>query len=251
MKKITSVFLCLAVLISVFALSGCAAKETMKFGVGVYSKINKNTDALGSENGVGEADITGAAVLLNDKGKIVDCFFDSVSPTVEYNAKGEAVPGEKPVSKYALGEEYKMSESNYDANGDGTVKEWYEQADILANFIKGKTVDEVNKIIAAGGRGNDDLMSAGCTIVISPFVAALEKAVAKAEDVAGNKDMHVELLTSAERKDTNAADGVKGIINVDTTFSAKLTDKSGKEISAKTEKINTKFEFDQTGKGSK
>ena len=245
MKKGISIALSLIFLITL--VTGCKKTETLKLGLGVYSKVTKATDAEGDTNGIGEANITVAALLLDEMGRIVSCAVDSVAPTVEYTSSGKVVSGGEIKSKYELGSAYKMSESSYDANGDGVVKEWYEQADIFTQKVKGKTIDEVKKMVATGDRGDEELQKAGCTIVVSEFVMALENAAAKTTDTVVNKNSELKINTAAKREESDAKDGVKGVISVKADFRAFLKQGDDNMLPEISEAAEVKFEFDQKG----
>ncbi len=244
MKKIISVFLCLALVLISFA--GCGKTETFKFGIATHTEITKQTDAEGDTNGIGEASVTAAAVLLDSEGKIVSCAVDTVAPKAEYTAEGKAVKGADVKSKYELKEAYGMSKSTYDVNGDGTVKEWFEQADIFCNTVKGKTIDEVKKMVADDMRGDATLQTAGCTIMVSELVKALTNAAAKTTDVTAVKDTVLKLVPQVTTETSDADEGVKGVINFKVNFTLDETDLPDTNASDE-----VKFEFDQKGIATK
>lgn len=250
MKKVIGIILALSTLACALALTGCKGQGSMKFGMGIYTENTKNTDAEADSNGIGEATVTVAAILLDEKGRIADCFVDSVSPRVEYTAEGKVVSGGEIKSKYQLKDNYKMAASGFDVNSDGVVKEWYEQAEIFANTVKGKTLDEVKMLVGTENRGNEELQKAGCTITVSEFVMALERAEAKTTDCQADKNTKLMVNTSAKRDDNDAKDGVKGVVEVNIDFIASAKDGSNAEPFGQ-EKAELKFEFDQNGKAVK
>lgn len=244
MKKVISVFLCLALVLTAFA--GCGKTETFKFGIATYTEITKQTDAEGDTNGIGEASVTAAAVLLDSEGKIVNCAVDTVAPKAEYTAEGKAVKGADIKSKYELKEAYGMAQSTYDVNGDGTVKEWFEQADIFCNTVKGKTIDEVKKMVAEDMRGDAALQTAGCTIMVSELVKALTNAAAKTTDVTAAKDTVLKLVPTVTAQTSDADAGVKGVATFKVEFAVEA---EGIEDAKASDEV--KFEFDQKGIAAK
>ena len=64
----------------------------------------------------------------------------------------------------------------------GALKEWYEEADVFGALAVGKTIEEVKAMVAENGKGNEEVIRAGCTISVSDFVKAIEKAVQSASD---------------------------------------------------------------------
>lgn len=249
MKKIVSLVLVLVLVFSLFTLAGCgdksadkAATETLKFGMGSYSYIDKATSADADANGKGEYATTVAAVLLDKDGKIVVAVIDTADNTVEYTSEGKAVETKEFKTKYELGKDYGMVAY---ANAK---KEWFEQVDVFVTTIKGKTIDEVKALVADGGKGNDDVVTAGCTIVVADFVKALEKAVKNAKASDATKDAKINLgVVSSVADSKDAADDAKGVVEVATTFVATATDKGGKVIAAVTDALSVKFTFDTKG----
>ena len=77
-----------------------------------------------------------------------------------------------------------------DWNGDGIVKEWYDQAKAFEAHVVGMTAEEVAAMGEAQVPGKDyiistdeDLLAAGCTIQINDFKAAVVKACNDADAV--------------------------------------------------------------------
>ena len=68
-----------------------------------------------------------------------------------------------------------MSAYGTDLNGDGTVKEWFEQAAAFDAACIGKTAAEIASLMADNNYGVADLQSAGCTILVTGFVKAASK----------------------------------------------------------------------------
>lgn len=248
MKKIISFALAFILVLSLFTLAGCGKKsadkdtaETLKFGMGSYSYIDKATNAEGDTNGTGEYATTVAAVLLDKDGKIVDAVIDTADNVVEYTSAGKVVAPSEFKTKYELGYDYNMKKY-------GAKKEWFEQVDAFVATVKGKTLSEVKALVADGGKGNSDVVSAGCTITVADFVKALEKAVnnAKASDATKDAKLSLGMVSSvADSKDATADD--KGLLEVATTFVATATDKSGKVITTSSDALSVKFTFDTKG----
>mgnify|MGYP003297401072 FL=1 len=69
-----------------------------------------------------------------------------------------------------------MAAYGTDLNGDGTVKEWYAQAEAFDTACVGKTADEISALAADKGYGVEALQTAGCTINIADMVKAAVKA---------------------------------------------------------------------------
>ena len=150
--------------------AGEEAEYTLGMGV-VFGELKNN-----------ETSATIATVVLDKDGKIVACRIDVVQN--KYNV-GEIVEFKNLLTKMEQGDDYGMSAAvNYgmDWNGDGVVKEWYEQAKAFEAYVIGKTASEVEAMatqtLPSGYIISDDdaLLAAGCTIQITDFKAAVVKA---------------------------------------------------------------------------
>lgn len=166
MKKILSLALVLVLALSVFVGCGGGEKDyTLAIGVQVTNDLSS---AKSSQ--------TVAVVVADKDGKIVACRIDAI----DFEAKeknGEAVTT-APVSKAELGDSYNM------VTYGKAIAEWYKQAEAFENYAKGKTLAEV-KATAVNGEGKPtgaDL-TAGCTISVSDFILAIEKAFASTKKV--------------------------------------------------------------------
>lgn len=217
----------------------------LSFGMGVTTAYGDVTSADGETNGAGEVVATVAAVLLDAEGKIVKCDIDTADFSVEYTSAGAAVAAEEFVTKYDLGANYGMAAYGTDLNGDGKVLEWNEQVDAFETAVAGKTIDEV-KAMVVDGYGNDEIATAGCTIGVSDFVLALEKAVANAAESTATADAELSLGVVASAEGTDATEDSNGSIEVDTTFvAAAMAD--GKVVAMVTDVLQAEFTFDALG----
>lgn len=250
MKKFFCLILALAMTASVLVFAGCGKKsEELKFGMGVYSYYSSAKNA--SEESVGSAEVihTVAAVLLDKDGKIVDVELDVASNKGEYTLGGEYVAVESFKTKGEAGDSYGMAQYgiSQDRNGDGVVKEWYEQADAFEEVAEGKTLDEV-KALVADGYGTDEVVNAGCTIAVADFVKAIEKACANAAVCDATKDSDVELGVVSFQKDSkNASEEASGVNQIDTVFAASLVGEDDKVIVMSIDYVEAKFTFDVNG----
>ena len=169
MKKILSLALCVIMLLSVLSLVGCGEKETLKFGLGVVSSSTEIKGATDDSDGVGQASVTVASVLVNEKGKVVKCVIDTADNKVTFANEGKANDAQEFKTKYELGDNYGMK-----AYG-GAAKEWFEQVDACVSVVEGKNLDEIKALVTAENKGNDDVVNAGCTIYVTGFVKAASK----------------------------------------------------------------------------
>ncbi len=149
----------------------------VKTGLAVVAGI-KTTAATAEAEASAEYDVSLVAVLVDDKGVIYDCVIDSIGATVTFDAAGAVTSGVNPavLTKNELGDDYNMMLYT----GGAAAGEWYQQADALANFAIGKTMEEVKSGIVDGYAQDADL-STSATIYLGGYVSAMETAVANAK----------------------------------------------------------------------
>ena len=240
MKKILTLALAALMLLSALSLTACGKAEELKLGMGVYAYMSKATDADGDTNGEGEVVATAAAVLVDASGKILKCVIDTADNKVAYTSAGEAVAAGEFKTKYEQGDAYGMKAYA------GSAKEWYEQADAFAALTVGKTVDEVKALVADGGKGTDAVISAGCTISVTDFAMAVEKAVANAVDSSATKDDALQIGVVTAQTLKSASEEANGANEVVTTFVAAAV-KEGKVTAQTTDVLDVTFTFDEKG----
>lgn len=251
MKKALVIALCLIMAVSVVFV-GCGnttnteettapAETTLKFGAGVYTSAPTATDATDDKDGTGKLDVTVAAVTVDAEGKIAACALDTMSNSVKFTADGKAVANEEFKTKYELGNDYNMV-----AYG-GATKEWFEQADAFETLVAGKTLDEVKALVAEGNKGNDEVVAAGCTIMINEFVAAIEKAynAAAESDVTAADTLKVTAVT--EQTCTDATEEKDGSNKVATTVFAAAVNAEGKVVACASDCAEVSFTFTTAG----
>ena len=158
-------------IVAVVAESAGYAEYTLGMGLVFGNITNAETNA------------TIATVVLNNKGVIVACKIDAVQN--KYSITENGVKLTNLLTKKELGNNYNMATygQSMDWNGDGIVKEWFEQIAAFEAYVIGKTAAEVaameTKVVEGSGyviSADDALLSAGCTIQIDEFKAAVVKA---------------------------------------------------------------------------
>ncbi|MBQ7379125.1 MAG: hypothetical protein IJW70_05530 [Clostridia bacterium] len=242
MKKILCALLCALLLLSALTLVSCDKEpETLKFGLGVYTDVTKADSATEDADGQGNVAITAAAVTVDADGKIVSCVLDTADITVKYTAEGKAVANESFKTKYEMGADYGM------VAYAGSAKEWFEQADAFMALVKGKTLAEVKALVADGNKGTDEVINAGCTITISDFVLAIEKAYNNAADSNATAENTLKLGIYTEQTCKDATEDAAGQNKVETTLFAAAVDADGKVVAASSDCAQIVFGFDAAG----
>ncbi len=240
MKRSFALILC--IVLALTSLVGCASKPaTLKFGFGLYASTPAATDATIDKEGSGKLDITFAAVTIDADGKIVTCDVDTASNTVGFTADGKAVAAAEFKTKYEQGKDYNMV-----AYG-GAKKEWFEQADAFESVVAGKTLDEVKAMVGEDQKGNEDVVAAGCTIMINEFVGAIEKAYNAAAESNVTAEDTLKVTASTEQTCTDATTDKDGSNKVATTVFGAAVDADGKVVAAASDCVELAFTFDTKG----
>ena len=225
--------------------------EGCTLGMGVIVSLDETRD------GAAQIDATVATVVLDKDERIVACRLDAVYNKISLNEDGSyTVKNLK--TKMELGDSYGLALAlnfGMDWNGDGVVKEWYEQAKAFEAFVVGKTAAEVEAMATqtmSNGyviSADDALLNAGCTISIGDFVAAVAKACKDDQAVSFKTSGTVTLglaVNSADSGSAKATEETVGAIQIYSDFAATaLVD--GKVVAALNDSIQPKSNFDATG----
>ncbi|MDI9496824.1 MAG: hypothetical protein QM227_11220 [Bacillota bacterium] len=273
MRKIIAIVLVLA--LSLFAFAGCTkeqpkvetpvteepkteepkteepkteeplAEGEVKTGLAVISSLEKSKDA-GENDGFAQTDSVIVAVTVDNEGKIVQTVIDTAQTKIEFSKEGKILPDLNTVfkSKQELKEEYGMGKAS------SIDKEWYEQADALAQYVIGKTVEEVKGIAVdeSGVPTEADLVSS-VTIKINPYKEAIEKAVANAKNLGANAsdELGLGVITTISKSKDATADA-EGLAQAYSTYVAATFDQDGKVTSSIIDASQANVKFDATGK---
>lgn len=243
MKKLICILLSALMMLTAITLVSCGKEENLKFGLGVYTASASTTSADGDANGQGNVAITAAALTIDGNGKVVACDLDTADITVAFTSEGKGVANDKFKTKAEQGKDYGM------VTYGGATKEWYEQADAFETLIVGKTLDEIKALVAEGDKGTEEVINAGCTIMINEFVLAVEKAFGNAAASNATATHTVKLGINTEQSLKDASEDVTGYNQIETTFVAAAVDADGKMTAVASECIQVQFNFDNLGQG--
>ena len=146
------------------------AEGALKTGLAVVTSLKKSENAK-----VADYDVTLVAVLVDDQGVIQDCIIDSIGAKVEFDATGTITSDVTAAvkTKNELGYDYHMKDWG------NAVAEWFEQADALAQFAVGKTVEQLKSgaIDESGFAPDGSDLASSATIYLGGYVSAIEVAV--------------------------------------------------------------------------
>jgi len=149
------------------------ASEGDKLGLGVVTSIKKSKDAAADAEGQVQFYSFYGAVTTDEDGKITSCVIDSSQSNVKFDATGKITSDLNAayMTKNELKEDYGMKAAS------GIGKEWYEQAAAFAEYVVGKTVDEVNGVaVDESGHPAEADLTASVTISIADMQAVIAKA---------------------------------------------------------------------------
>lgn len=220
--------------------TSAAEEGNLKTGLAVVTNVANSESAKQAEY-----DVTLVAVLVDDQGVIADCIIDGVKTNVAFDETGTITSDltAEISSKNELGDNYGMV-----AYG-GAKYEWNEQADALAKFAVGKTVEELkNGAIDETGKAPEgsDLASTA-TIYLGGYVSAIEEAVNNADYIGAQAGDQLKLASlSSIDSSQNASEEQEGTAQLDCDVTA-LTQKDGVITSCVIDSVQAKVNFDQTG----
>lgn len=183
MKKFAALLLVLVLAAGLMTIP-VSAEGDLKTGLAVVSSLANSKSAAADADGLAQTDAYVVAVTVDQAGKIADCKIDSIQAKINFGADGSLKTDVATTfkTKNELGADYGM------AKASGIKKEWNEQAAAMAEYVKGKTLDEVLAIGMDDKKlATDAALIASVTVRIDSFVAAIAKAVQNAQS-AGAKE---------------------------------------------------------------
>ncbi|QHQ60042.1 hypothetical protein Ana3638_03975 [Anaerocolumna sedimenticola] len=218
----------------------------VKTGLAVINDISSSTSATADADGVNQTNSVVVAVTVGQDGKILDCKLDMAQTKINFSKEGKlTTPIESTFkSKQELGTDYGMKGSS------GIGKEWNEQANAFADYVTGKTVDEVKGIaLNEEGVATDADLASSVTVHIGDFIAAVEKAVANAQDLGATDADKLGLGVSTNMENSkDAAADADGVAQAYSYYIVTTSDAAGKITSCLIDASQGIVNFDATGK---
>ncbi len=249
MRKLLTGVLSLTLVATMFTACGktedkaTSAAAAAKTGLAVITSVGKSTPA-GEAEGLAQVDSTVVAVLVGADGKILACDIDASQAKIKFSKEGKLVTDIATTfkSKQELKTDYGMGSKS------GIGKEWNEQADAFAAYVVGKTVDEVKGIALNEGAPADADLTSSVTIHVTDYIAAIEKAVANAQDLGAKSTDKLGLGVSTDMsKSKDAAADAAGVAQAYSFYSAVTTNADGKITSCVIDASQGTVNFDATG----
>jgi ABC-type transporter Mla MlaB component len=229
MKKILAMVINVALVMSLFTACG-SKSETVKTGLAVISSADYSSKDAGDADGLAQVDSTAVAVLVDSKGVIRNCAIDVVQTKINFNNAGEITTDLASTfdSKQALGDAYDMKKAS------AIGKEWFEQANALADYVKGKTVAEVKGIALEDGYAAEEDLKSSVTMEIGSMIDAIEKAVNNAQDLGAHADdkLGLGIIGGIGQFSANASADKDGVAQAESHYGVVTLDKGGKITSS-------------------
>jgi len=154
------------------------AKAGDKLGLAIETSIDDSADATAEKDGAAQAYSIYTATTFGSDGKITSCILDASQTNVNFNTSGKITSDLTAVqqTKNELGEAYGMKKAS------SISKEWNEQAAAFAEYVVGKTTDEVKGIaINEEGVPTDAELTSSVTIHVTDFINVIDKAAQNAQ----------------------------------------------------------------------
>lgn len=182
--------------------AGSGPTAAWRTGLGILTEA---TD----QDRTGKINTIAAAVLLDGEGKIVDVRLDELEANFSADEKGVVTMPTDYRTKRQRGSDYPLAEVS------SLKKGWAEQADAFADYLKGMTPEQVEKLETdKDGKPKEADLLSGCTIAVDRYRDAIEKACADAAALGAAKGDTLTLgvetangssnLTATDDQDVNA-----------------------------------------------
>lgn len=155
------------------------AKATDKLGIASEVDLaGRSKDATAEAAGVGYAYAYYTTTTFGADGKITSSALNASQFSVQFDATGKIVTdlAAPQQDKQQLKDAYGMKAKS------GIGKEWYEQANFFAEYVKGKTAEEVSAVaVDDKGHATGEDVRAGATVSITDFQKVIAAAAATAK----------------------------------------------------------------------
>ena len=248
MKKILAIVLCLCMALCAVACTNTPDNTEAEYKLGMGVVVNMDS----SKTGNAQIDATVATVVTDADGKIVLCRIDVAQNKMDIT-DGAVDTAKTFQTKMELGDAYGMA-GKVDNNGDGVMKEWYEQTKAFEAYVVGKTAAEVEAIQTQEANGHQiavdtALLEAGCSMQITDFISAVAKAC---KDEQGMSFKTAATFTLGVAANTTAADSVaatadaNGTVAMYSDFAAAVI-ADGKIIATLNDAIQPKITINAAG----
>lgn len=222
-----------------------AQEGSVKTGLAVVTSLGKSKDATAEAEGSGQSDSVVIAVTVDGEGKVVKAAIDTAQTKIGFSAEGKVTSDltASYASKQELKDEYGMKKASK------IGKEWYEQANALAEYFVGKTAEEIKAIPTEAGVTTDADLVSSVTIKIDDYKAAAVAAIENAQDLGAKAEDKLGLgIVTTIAKSKDAAADAAGLAQAYSTYTATTFDADGNITSSVLNASQANVNFDATGK---
>jgi len=224
------------------------AGSIAKIGLGQGISIAKSKDATADATATAQADVTIAAVGFDAEGKVASVTIDVAQTKVAFDEDMKVTSDREAEvkTKKDIGADYGMVKAS------SIGKEWYEQMEAFENWMIGKTVEEIAglnvKVKDENHTAVPDVpeLTSSVTISVESYIAAVEEAWEKAEDVAGAESVGLGIETHIGKSKDKSADELP-MAQVDTYMTAVALDKDGKVAKSIVDVAQVRINYDDSG----
>ena len=255
MKKVLALALAAAMALSMVA---CGSSEpaapaepevTYKTGLGVVVEVAPtNEDAENEKGASAQVTSTIVAATFDSNDTIVSISVDAAQQKAAFDLEGK-VAGEVDLRTKAE----KQFDYNMKAFG-GSVAEWFEQVDAFEAWATGKTLSEVTGMeFTTNSHGYEDTpaaedLKASCTISMTAFLTALQKAYDNAVVTTGvPAKTGLGVVVDATVADEDAENEKGASAQIDTTIAVVALDEAGTIVASQIDTAQQKVAFDMDG----
>lgn len=216
----------------------------MRTGLAVTASLGSSASAGEMGDGLAQTDVTIVAVTVDEDGVITGCVIDGMQAKANFDAQGNVVSDlSAPVlSKNELGADYGMEAYS------GIGREWNEQAAALAEYVVGKTADEVLGIAV-----NEETRPAGAdlassvTIAVGGFLPAIAQAVENAQPLGARGGDTLQIVTTGSLSSGEGVEGAAGMLQADISIAAATRNGQGVITSCRIDAVQTQVSYDAAG----
>ena len=252
MKKVLALALAAAMALSMVACGSsepAAPEVTYKTGLGVVVEVAPtNEDAENEKGASAQVTSTIVAATFDSNDTIVSISVDAAQQKAAFDLEGK-VAGEVDLRTKAE----KQFDYNMKAFG-GSVAEWFEQVDAFEAWATGKTLSEVTGMeFTTNSHGYEDTpaaedLKASCTISMTAFLTALQKAYDNAVVTTGvPAKTGLGVVVDATVADEDAENEKGASAQIDTTIAVVALDEAGTIVASQIDVAQQKVAFDMDG----
>ncbi len=223
---------------------------TSKLGLGVVTSIARSRDAGDEVTAQAQADVTIAAVLFDEEGRVVSVTIDNAQNRIPFDEEMQldrdvTVPG---TTKAELGDEYGMRRVSE------IEKEWDEQIAAFEEWMIGKTVDEIKglpvKVVDEAHQHVPDIpeLTTSVTITVESYIEAVENAYNNSIEVedAATAGLGTE-ISLARSRGLDADNDIMPMGQFDNTMAAVAFDSEGVIVGAIIDNAQIRVNYDEEG----